>query len=262
MRRVWPLSILAVLAFTGQVRAEAIELVYEPVENPPRYLGTTAQVPKDKPGVTIDVFREAARRLGVTLAFERVPWKRGLFMIETGEADGIFHASFKAERTAYGVYPMLADGKTPDETRAVFSQRYSFFVRREAGVSFDGRKLSGTEGRAVAVTRGYSVSKELEALGIPYEEERTQALNLAKLDNGRVAAYAELDNMIAPYLAENGGAFAGITRLTPAISEKAYYLLFSKNFYKKKTLLADAFWNEIRNINASPLLGEILRKYR
>lgn len=254
------LILAAVLA--GQVRAETIRLVYEPVENPPRYFGTTARVPKDKPGVTIEVFREAARRLNVTLEFERVPWKRGLFMVETGEVDGIFHASFKADRMKYGQYPVLADGRTPDPSRAVFFQSYSFYVRGDSGVTFDGRNLTGANGKAVAVTQSYSVASDLQKLGIPYEAERTQALNLAKLDNGRVAAYAELDNMIAPYLAENGGPFAGITRLSPAITEKAYYLLFSKRFYKSKTKLADAFWNEIRNINTSPVIDRILDAYR
>lgn len=260
MHRFW-LAVFAVMSMAAQARAETIRLVYEPVENPPRYYGTTAEVPKDKPGATIEVFREVARRLNVTLQFDRVPWKRGLFMIETGEADGIFHASFKKERQAFGVYPMLADGHSPDESRAVFSQAYSFYVRTASGVAFDGRRLTGTGGRAVAVTRGYSIVRELSALAIPFEEERTQALNLAKLKNGRVAAYAELDNMIAPFLSQNGGSFAGISKLAPSLSEKAYYLLFSKQFYKKKTRLADAFWSEIRDINASPLIGEILHRY-
>jgi polar amino acid transport system substrate-binding protein len=261
MRRFCCAAAVAFL-FAVPARADTIRLVYEPTENPPRYYGATAQVPRDKPGVTIDLFREAARRLNVTLAFDRVPWKRGLFMIETGEADGIFHASYKPERAEFGVYPTLADGDTPDESRAVFFQSYSFYARQEAGVSFDGRKLSGLGGRAVAVTRGYSIIGELKALGVPFEEERSQTLNLTKLDNGRVAAYAELDNMIAPYLADNGGPFSGIVKLRPAISEKAYYLLFSKTFYKNNTKLADAFWNEIRAINNSPLVGEIIGKYR
>lgn len=251
-----------VLLLAAPVRAETIRLVYEPVENPPRYYGVTAEVPKDKPGVTIEVFREVARRLNVTLSFDRVPWKRGLFMVETGEADGIFHASFERQRTKFAVYPMRADGKTPDQSRAVFFQSYSFYVRSEAGLSFDGRKLKGAGGRAVAVTRGYSVIGDLKALGIPFEEERTQSLNLEKLHNGRVAAYAELDNMIAPFMAENGGRYNGIVKLRPAISEKAYYLLSSKPFYKKNTKLADAFWTEIRAINQSPLIGEIVGKYR
>ncbi|HBC07306.1 MAG TPA: amino acid ABC transporter, partial [Rhodospirillaceae bacterium] len=121
---------VAALLLACPAWAETIRLVYEPVENPPRYYGTTAQVPKNKPGVTIEVFREAARRLNASLDFERVPWNRGLFMVETGEVDGIFHASYKPERAEFGVYPMLADGKTPDESRAVFFQSYSFYVRR------------------------------------------------------------------------------------------------------------------------------------
>lgn len=255
-------AILVALLAATVASAETVRLVYEPVENPPRYYGTSVEIPPQKPGATIDVFREVARRLGIDLVLERVPWKRGLFMVETGEADGIFHASYKADRTAFGVYPYQADGKTPDPSRAVFFQAYSFYIRRDSGISFDGKTLRGTGGKPVAVTRGYSVIRELQGLGIPYEEERSQAINLAKLDKGRVAAYAELDNMIAPYLAKNGGAFKSIERLAPPISEKAYYLLFSKKFYARQPGLAEAFWNEIRTINTSPLLDEILSRYR
>lgn len=261
--RTWVLAFVAATAIchAGSAMAETVRLVYEPVENPPRYYGTTTAVPKDKPGATIDIFREVARRLGVTLNLSRVPWKRGLFMIETGEADGIFHASYKKDRTAYGVYPMLADGKTPDQSRAVFFQAYSFYAVRGLGVAFDGKALTGTDGKAVAVTRGYSVISNLRALKIPYEEERTQAVNLNKLENGRVAAYAELDNMIAPFLGADG-KFHNVVKLSPPISVKAYYLLFSKKFYSRRPQLAEAFWNEIRKINTSPLLHEILDRYR
>lgn len=257
----WAIIALTVLLAPG-TSAKTVRLVYEPVENPPRYYGTTAEVPTTRPGATIDIFREVARRLKVDLVLERVPWQRGLAMVESGAADGIFHASYKPDRAAFGVYPYKSDGNTPDTSRAVFFQTYSFYARKDSGLLFDGKTLRGAASRPVAVTRGYSVIRELQALGIPYEEERTQAINLAKLDKGRVAAYAELDNMIAPLLAEHGGSFHAIERLAPPISEKAYYLLFSKKFYVRQPALAEAFWNEIRTVNRSPLLDEILGRYR
>lgn len=264
MFRTWSLVFLAasVLVFARDAAAETLKFVYEPVENPPRYYGATAEVPKDKPGATIDIFREVAARLNVGLELTRVPWKRGLFMVETGEADGIFHASYKKDRTVFGVYPTLADRSTPDESRAVFFQAYSFYALKGSGVAFDGKALTGAAGKAVAVTRGYSVIRELQALKIPFEEERSQAINLAKLESGRVAAYAELDNMLTPFLAAGGGKLGNIDRLTPPISVKAYYLLFSKKFYDRHPTLAEAFWNEIRKINTSPRLNAILDRYR
>lgn len=80
-----------------------LTFVYETRANPPRYLGEGTAINWDRPGLTLELLKELGRRLQINLKLERYPWKRGLYLAETGEADGIFHASYKPEREAIGV---------------------------------------------------------------------------------------------------------------------------------------------------------------
>lgn len=260
MRRV--VLLLALLAvFPCALRADdalALRVVYEETPNPPRHLGTGSLVP-DPPGITVDILRLVAERLDLELKLLRAPWERGLFMVEHGEADAIFHASFKPERLAIGVYPMAND--LPDESRAIFFQNYSFYVRADSGVSWDGSELAGAE-RPVGATTGYSVVADLEGLGLDVETERSAGINFRKLESGRIDAYAELQTMADAFLAENGGTVEGIVRLQPPIVEKAYYLMLSHQFYEAHPDIAEAIWDEIAAINGSADYETIADRYR
>ena len=236
---------------------QTLRIVYEEAPNPPRHLGDGSEVP-EPPGITVDMLRLAAERLGLELELLRVPWVRGLFMIETGQADAIFHASFKADRLSIGVYPIAGD--SPDESRAIFYQKYVFYVRQDSGVTWDGSVLDGAT-RPAGATSGYSVIDDLAALGIPVESERNQLINFCKLQEGRIDAYAELQTMADPYLAADGGMFEGIVRLDPAIVEKAYYLMFSHQFHDAYPALAESVWDEIRRINNSQDIDRIVARY-
>ena len=238
--------------------AVTLHLVYEESPNPPRDLGTGAQVP-DPPGITIDMLRLVAQRLGIDLELLRVPWQRGLFMVQTGQADGIFHASFRKERMAIGVYPMKGD--QPDESRAIFFQKYVFYVRAGSGVTWDGTTIRGLT-QPIGATTGYAIAADLTAKGLPVETERNQLMNFRKLQEGRIDAYAELQTMADPYLAANGGPIDGIVRLDPAIVEKAYYLLLSHQFYAAHPELAEAIWDGIAAINNSDDIDNISARYR
>lgn len=260
MRGLLLVCLLVLSASTTGLADEAVTLrvVYEEQPNPPRHLGEGALVP-DPPGVTIDILRLAAERLGITLELLRVPWTRGLFMLETGKADAIFHASFKVDRLVIGVYPMI-DGE-PDESRAIFRQNYAFYVRDDGVVTWDGTLLRGIA-RPVGATASYSVIDNLTELGLTVEAERSQLINFRKLQEGRIDAYAELQTMADAYLEPAGGPIAGVVRLDPAIVEKPYYLMFSHQFHEVHPDLAEAIWDQIAAINNSADIERIEARYR
>ena len=256
------LLLVCILALCAPVLAIAddrvvVRVVYEETPNPPRHLGEGPLIP-DPPGITVDMIRLIAERLDFELQLLRVPWARGLFMVETGQADAIFHSSFKADRLAIGVYPM-ADG-LPDESRAIFHQRYVFYVREGSGVTWNGSVLDGAT-RPAGATSGYSVIDDLTKLGLAVEPERNQIINFRKLQEGRIDAYAELQTMSDPYLASNGGPVEGVVRLDLPIIEKAYYLMVSHPFYDAHADLAEAIWDEIAAINNSEAFARIVARY-
>src|SRR3546814_2132805 len=111
-------------------------------------LGVGTAIDWERPGLTLDLIKGVGERLRINLAFERMPWKRGLLLSETGDADAIFHTSYLAGREAVGAFPKTADGR-PDASRALFSQSYVLFAPAGSPVAWDGTAITGLAGRPV-----------------------------------------------------------------------------------------------------------------
>ncbi|MDF1793881.1 MAG: transporter substrate-binding domain-containing protein [Thalassobaculaceae bacterium] len=237
-----------------------LTFVYETRANPPRYFGEGTAINWDRPGLTLELLKELGRRQKINIQFERYPWNRGLYLVETGEVDGIFHASYKAEREKIGVYPKTAEGAV-DPTRAIFVQSYALHVLQGSPVSWDGKTISGLGDGAVGATAGYSIVGDLEAQGLKVETGKIQEINLNKLVAGRIAAYAELENMAAAAIAANPAAYAGVVKLEPPLVSKPYYLLLSHAFVARDPALADAVFDTIAAINTDPGFQKLIAAY-
>ncbi|NQW11264.1 MAG: transporter substrate-binding domain-containing protein [Alphaproteobacteria bacterium] len=225
-------------------------LAYEVRANPPRHLGTGTAIDWERPGLTLELLRTVGERLRINFQFKRMPWKRGLYLVETGEVDGLFHASYKADREAIGVYPKTAEGRL-DEGRAIFFQSYALHVLKGSPVRWDGKTISGLGDRPVGVTGGYSIIGDLLNMSVRIEEGKVQELNLSKLIEGRIAAYAELENMAAAAIRREPSRFADVVKLEPPLATKAYYLLLSHPFVARDPALAEAIWGTIAQVNVS-----------
>ncbi|MEQ9335062.1 transporter substrate-binding domain-containing protein [Thalassobaculum sp.] len=225
-------------------------IVYETTPNPPRHLGEGTAIDWGRPGLTIELLKLVGERLRVNLDFKRVPWKRGLLLLETGEADAIFHSSYVAEREAIGAYPKTASGE-PDARRAIFTQSYVLFVTKDSGVTWDGATLGGLGGRPVGATAGYSVVRDLERSGVAVQPGRVPALNLAKLLEGRIAAYAELEGLADQIIRQDAELFRQVVKLQPPLITKPYYLMLSRPFVARDPALAEAVWDALAEVRAS-----------
>ena len=196
----------AMLSLLSGLRAASaaapVRIVYDIFANPPLICGNGTAIAQTMPGLTIEMLRMASERANVPVEFSRTPWQRGLYLIQTGEADAIFASSFVEERQRYGVYP-FKDGK-PDTRRKLFDQSYSLFIRGESDVGWDGEALINLHA-PVGATPGYAVIPVLRAMGVAVEEEPSHIANLRKLVAGRLDAYAELETQIRPILRERQG---------------------------------------------------------
>ena len=237
-----------------------LRLVYETTPNPPRHLGEGTAIDWDRPGLTLEMLKRVGARLEVTVEFKRVPWKRGLLMLETGEADGIFHASYVPERESIGVYPKTADGR-PDDNRAIFHQSYALFVTAGSTVTWDGTAIGGLGGRPVGATAGYSVVGDLERLGVPVEVGRIPSLNLFKLVEGRIAAYAELETLAEASIRRDADRFGTVVKLAPPLVTKPYYLMLSTPFVARDRALAEAIWDAVAEVRESEEYRALADRY-
>ena len=237
-----------------------LRVVYETTPNPPRHLGEGTAIDWNRPGLTLELLKLVGERVRVNLSFRRVPWKRGLLMLETGTADAIFHASYLAERESIGVYPKTADG-LPDARRALFVQSYALFVTPASRVTWDGATVGGLDGRPVGATDGYSVVGDLERLGVPVEVGRLPSLNLLKLVEGRIAAYAELENLAGALIRRDPARFGSIVKLSPPLVSKPYHLMLSVGFVRRDRALAEAIWDAIADVRDSDRFQQLGERY-
>ncbi|PWC53902.1 transporter substrate-binding domain-containing protein [Azospirillum sp. TSO22-1] len=263
VRRVWWLGLTCLLVLPAALPALAdpaprVRLVFATDANPPRIMGEGTAIDWEKPGLTPELLRLAAVRAGVEFTFQRVPWKRGLFLIETNEADGLFQASYLPDRTGTMAYPMKAG--RPDPARSLMEQRYVLYKRPGAAVAWDGARLTGADAPVGAIS-SYSVVDELTRLGIPVDEAKTQEHNLDKLVGGRIAAYAGMEAMTDAQIAAHPDKYGRLVKVMPPLVSKPYYLVFSRSFYSEHRDVAERIWDAIAEVNASEDFAAIVRRY-
>jgi polar amino acid transport system substrate-binding protein len=237
------------------VAAEPVRIVFDVFENPPLIDGNGTAIDPVKPGLTIEVLRMASERANIAIELSRVPWERGLYLLETGQADAIFASSYVEDRLRYGVYPMK-DGH-PDTRRKLFDQSYRLYVRTGSGIGWDGKTLTALHA-PVGATTGYAVVPVLRAMGLDVVEEPSHLVNLRKLAAGRIDAYAELDTHVRPLLRSSPAEFGGIIELSPPVLSKPYYVMFSKIFYARAADAAERIWDAIAEVNESAAYQDLL----
>jgi polar amino acid transport system substrate-binding protein len=235
--------------------APPVRIVFDVFENPPLIDGNGTVIDPVKPGLTIELLRMASERANIPIALSRTPWERGLYLIQTDQADAIFAASYVEDRLRYGVYPMQ-DGH-PDTRRKLFDQSYRLYVRTGSRIVWDGKMLTNLHA-PVGATPGYAVVPVLRAMGVAVDEEPSHIANLRKLVAGRIDAYAELDTHVRPLLRGDKAAFGGITELSPPILTKPYYLMFGKTSYARTPDLAERIWDAIALVNDSAAYQTLL----
>lgn len=151
---------LAGTAFAAQAADPAsVRLCHEQEESYPWIL-------KDRPGLNIVHLKAVSQKVGIPFEFVAAPWKRCLEDMKNGTVDGVFKATFKADRLELGTYPM-AGGKA-DDSKALMTESYSLYRVKGGTASWDGTKLAVAG--PVGVQPGYSIVDVIKGLGVKSQE--------------------------------------------------------------------------------------------
>lgn len=253
---------LAIVAQPGQALAERVtlRLAYEDRELFPYYLGAGPSIP-EQPGLSIEMVRLLATQIPeLDIVLQRMPWRRCLNNLQSGDADALI-ASYSDERRSIGLYPMRS-GKLDDGAR-IDTRRYFFYVRRGSAVTWDGHKLSGSE-RPIGAPNGYSIVDDLKRSGHSVEESPSTLNDLSKLVLGRVGAVAAQESIGDFYWRHRTHNFqAQVIKLPVPISTKDYYLMLSHQFAEKHPELTTKIWRAVRQIrekHADAILSRYLSR--
>lgn len=236
-----------------------IRLAYQDNENEPYQLGQGTQIDTHKPGLAVDLIRLSALKAGLKPVFKRMPWKRVLEELRTGNIDAAFGASYSAERAEYVQYPMGRDGQV-DPSRRAYRNAYRLYSRISSQPQWDGKQLTGLSA-PVGATRGYSVAAELRALGVPVDEGLSLNGDFRKLMLGHIGAVAALEPAADAWLRRHPEAAKEIIKLSPAVSTKDYYLILSKPFVAAQPQAAEALWKALAELREGPEMERLLERY-
>jgi len=232
--------ILACLLPVSAFAAEVIRAAYEDKSEPPYYVGDSAEIDAEAPGISVELMRAAAKAAGVEIQFVRMPWVRCLKSLERGEVDAAFNSSFKPERLQFGVYPMAGD--KPDPSRRITTLTYSLYRLKGGSVGWDGSHLVGLDG-PVGVQAGYSIVEDLARIGVKTEDAADATTNFTKLVSKRIPAVAVHEVNGDALLSSRN--FPSVEKIEPPLVSKAYYVMFSHQFYDGKRALAETLWAKL-----------------
>jgi len=254
---------LAILLFFGQsitaFSQQTIPFVmcYEDRQLLPYFVGSGKQVPKENPGVSIEVLRILDQeRPEIAISFRREPWKRCLALLETGDISGVI-ASYKVNRHKIGKYPM--EGDAPDESRAFEITRYCLYTKTSSNFAWNGVSFENEVALPVAIPLGYSIADLFETNEIKITDVNSSDRGFFLLKNERVSGTATLCESGGQILAQNEEYFDIKENKIP-LRTKGSYLLISHQFYEQHTDISQQLWTGIVSINQR-IYQEIYQRY-
>ena len=222
---------------------KTIKLAYSDIESFPFQMGNGTSV-AEPPGLSIDILEHAANTLNVNIEYIRLPGKRVLHHMRANQVDGGFIFSYNQKRAQYANYPIKDE--QVDSTLRIATLDYFFYKLKEQEVKWDGTKLESVGNRPVGAHNGFSIINILKKNEInTLEMESTEQL-FTMLKKRRIAAVAIQSNIADSYINEN--ELPNIEKITPPISTKYYYLIFSHKFTKENPELVQAMWKAVGKV--------------
>lgn len=228
-----------------QPAAVTLHFCYEDKPLEPYYRGNGRVVPKRDPGATIEHLQQLTASVrGVRLQLERLPWKRCLAKLASGETDAVV-ASYRPEREEFARFPL--HGGQPDPSRA-FAEHQTCLVRKTGSSwHWDGERVSGINSMVIARPLGYAplIVPGPKQVLMHYTLSGTMDLDL--LQAGRVHAVTTLCQIAGQFIQSPFITDRGLEVVMPALHSNTGYLIFSHTFYQQQQKTAEALWQQLKS---------------
>jgi polar amino acid transport system substrate-binding protein len=240
---------------SSEIERPHVLFAFQDTDNYPFQVGDGTDIPEKLPGIAVEQIQDVARRLNLDLELIRVPWKRGLVMLESGRVDGLFSASFQQARLKYGRYPFK--GMKENSDLRSYSNSYSLFVHKDSDIDWDGITFSH-RGFRVFVPLGFSIAKDLKKQGLLVNESSDVLPFLKMLSKNRIDAVALLTPSGQSYLNKNRDVLRSVKMLPKPLVNKDYYLMLSHQFVANNEALAELIWETVVAVRDDP---EFMERY-
>jgi polar amino acid transport system substrate-binding protein len=252
---LWAVCTLALSLAVAPTSALELRICYDNKDQPPYYLGDGAAIDWQKPGMSVEIIKAAAEAAGIEPQFARQPWLRCLENLQDGHVDAIFNSSYTPDRLKYGFYP--GQGDTPDRALRIATLSYSFYRRKGADVAWSGKSLTGQH-EPIGVVHGFSISQDLQKMGLRIEESASNEQVFKMLAAGRVPVVA-LQTVTGDRLLRSG-QYSNLETMEPPIMVKDYYVMLSRQYVTANPTAAAQFWGKIASLR-EPMTAQLTSKY-
>ncbi len=238
---------------------QTVKILLNTKRYPPNVMDEGVTINWEFPGISLELLRMVANKLGLEFEYYRTVWKRGLYMIEHGDGDAIFPSSYRKERAEYALYPMKDN--TPDPSKAIRTYAYWLYVRKDSSVTWDGQHIEHLN-NPVATAMGTSIIADLKGMGYAVDDSSPEYTTMLEmLLAHRVDAVASFGDRVDREIAKDPERYSAIRKIDIPLRQKNGYLMFSKHFAKKHAETMEQIWEMIRTIKASPEFEKIRQKY-
>lgn len=210
-------------------------------------------------GSNVDIVKEALKRIGYDVNIQFVPWKRALFMVEKGQADGVIDAAYTKERAQYMYYP----------EEEIYIEEWYAFKKKDANITLD-KDFQNAKDIRLGITRGFSYGGKIQDaidnnMFIFLDESYNNELNLKKVDAGRFDMFLGVKKTVFQ-LAKKLGYEDKISIVKMTETNKDYLLNLSKTYlgFSKKRVsqeLVDSFSNALSIMKEDGTIEKINKKY-
>lgn len=241
---IFGLTILFVVTISIPITRAAAEMVPLGAYQWPPY---EINKPKNElRGTDLEVIEEAFSRIGLSVTFKFLPWKRQMLMAKRGEIAGVTVCAWRKEREEFFLFSDVVSYATD-----------GFFWRR----GFNAPELKSLEdirGRKVGGGLGYQSFKTLQEVVPNARSYRTEELALNHLMKERID-YLYLTKEVSEFIAKQLGISGKLN--FSKITQKTLHICFSKKWSGVKGLMTK-FNKSLAEIKADGTYKKIHDKYR
>ena len=197
-------------------------------------------------GIDVEIITQVLQRMGHSVEFEFLPWKRCLARIEQGQADGIVDIFQRESRHPYLIYP---DAPMSEVEFVLFNA-----VDRPHPAT----RLEDLAGLRIGTAGGYTYGGGFDEADLLREAGPTHEANFGKLVRGRIDLLIT-DRRAGLYLAQALGIAEQVQASPWVISRQAQYLGFARK--PGRARLAYDFADELHRFRREPAYAAILARY-
>ncbi len=205
-----------------------------------------------KIGLYVEIVKEAAKKIGISITFKPYPWKRCLVMMETGRSDAII--GVLKNQTLQNYLYFVEEPLAYEET--------TMFTYRGSNITFDGN-LNDIYKYKVGLIRGATFHDEWEKKKgnfIRLEESNKMESLIKKLSHKRIDLIIG-NKFIIQHNLKKLNLNNEIILIDARFKLNSGHLAFSKIKGESHKALAEAFNNAIKEIKESDIYMEIVNKY-